>query len=178
MSNEHQTESFSIRVDKRVLDRIRKHAKMEGTSLNSMINTLLTFDIDWHIPAASSGWVPIPKNILIAIMDKLDEKEIVEVAENVARKTLKDLVLAMKGKYGTKETLEILAGRSKAGGFHYNEVEEGNHIHFIMQHNMGRKWSLYFKTFYELALSDLGCKTKFTMTDNTVTYTVNKKDCM
>jgi hypothetical protein len=176
LNDEHITENFSIRIDKRVLDKLRKHAKMEGTSLNSMINSLLTFDVDWHIPAASSGWVPIPKSILTAIMEKLDDNEISDIVENVARKTLKDLVLAMKGKYATKEMLEVLGGRSKAAGFHYSEVDEGDNIHFIMQHNMGKKWSLYFKSFYEMALNDLGCKAKFTMTDNTVTYTINKKD--
>ena len=88
---------------------------------------------------------------------------------------MRDLVLAMRGKYTVKETLEVLGGRSRAAGFHYNEIEEDN-IHFIMQHNMGRKWSLYYKVFYESALNDLGCKAKFTATDNTVTYTVNRKD--
>ena len=123
-----------------------------------------------------SGWVPLPKANMIFIMDKLDEKEIEEIAENMSYNTLRDIVLAMRGKYTVKDTLEILGKRYQTAGFHYNEIEDDDEYHFVMQHNMGKKWSLYFKVFYQSALHDLGCTSKFTMTDNTLTYTIDKKD--
>ncbi len=176
MDSEPTTESISIRINKKTLDKLRTYAKNDGTSLNSEISTLLAFDVEWNMPAAKSGWVPVPKDILIAIMDKLDEKEIEGIAANTAKNALRDLVLAMRGRYTVKNTLDVLSKRSRAAGFHCNEVEEDDEIHFIMQHGMGMKWSLYYKIFYDSALYDLGCKAKFAMTDNTITYTINKRD--
>lgn len=173
---EPKTENISIRIDKEVLDKLRKYARMENSSINSEIVKLLTFDVDWSIVATKSGWIPVPRNILIAIMDKLDDKEVVAIAEGIAKKTLRDLVLSMTGNYTVKGALDVLGGRSRAAGFHYDEVDGDDEIHFVMQHNMGQKWSLYFTVFYESALRDLGCATKFTMTDNTITYTVKKSD--
>lgn len=176
MNDEPKTESLSIRINKKILDKLKKYAKIEGTSLNSAISALLSFDVAWNIPATQSGWIPIPKDILKAIMDKLDDTEIEDIATNQAKNAIKDLVYAMKGTYTVKNSLEVLSMRSKAAGFDYNEVEEGEETHFVMHHDMGIKWSLYFKIMYETILYDLGCKVKLAMTENTITYTINKRD--
>ena len=176
LNEEPKTENISIRADKKTMDKLRRFSKTEGMSLNAAISTLLAFTVDWTIPASRSGWVPLPKTNMVFIMEKLEDKEIERIAENLSYNTLRDIVLAMRGKYTVKDTLEVLGLRSRAAGFHYNEIEEEDEIHFVMQHNMGKKWSLYFKVFYESALQDLGCQSVFTMTDNTITYTVNKKD--
>ena len=174
--NEPKTENINIRINKRVLGKLRKYAKMENSSINAEIVKLLTFDVDWSIVATKSGWIPMPRNVLIAIMDKLDDKEIMGIADGIARKTLRDLVLSMTGDYNVKGVIDVLGGRSRAAGFHYDEVERDDEIHFVMQHNMGLKWSKYFTMFYESALRDLGCATKFTTTDNTITYAIKKSD--
>src|SRR5437879_3494068 len=90
LSDEPKTESITVRIDKKTMNKLRKYSKTEGMSLNSLINTLLVFDVDWNIPASRSGWVPLPKANMIIIMDKLDEKEIEEIAEKVSYNTLRD----------------------------------------------------------------------------------------
>ncbi len=176
MDDKSTNESVSIRIDKKVLDKLRKHAKKEGTSLNSAISTLLGFDVAWTIPASKACWIPIPKDTLKAIMDKLDDTEIEDIATNQAKNSIRDLVYAMTGNYTVKNLLNVISLRSKAAGFNHQEIEEGEEIHFVMHHDMGIKWSLYFKILYEIVLYDLGCKAKFGLTENTITYTIHKKD--
>ena len=176
MADKSTNKSISIRLDNKVLDKLRKHSKKEGTSLNSTISTLLGFDVAWTIPASKSGWVPLPKATLKAIMERLDDTEIEDIATNQAKNSIRDLVYAMTGKYTVKNLVDVILLRSAAAGFNHQEIEEGEEIHFVMHHDMGIKWSLFFKILYEFVLYDLGCKAKFGLTENTVTYTIPKKD--
>jgi len=176
LEDKSANERVSIRIDKKILDKLRRHAKKEGTSLNSTISSVLGFGVTWTIPASKACWVPLPKVSLKAIMERLDDTEIEDIATNQAKNAIRDLIYAMTGKYTVKNLLEIISMRSKAAGFNYQEIEEGEEIHFVMHHDMGIKWSLYFKILYEIVLYDLGCKAKFGLTENTVTYTVHKKD--
>ncbi len=43
-----------------------------------------------------------------------------------------------------------------------------------MQHNMGENWSIYFKTYFENIFHDLGVKTEFDYTDNTLVIKIDK----
>ena len=176
MADKSTNESISVRIDKKILDKLRKHAKKEGTNLNSTISALLGFDVAWTIPASKAGWVPLPKATLKAIMDKLDDTEIEDIATNQAKNSIRDLVYAMTGNYTVKNLVDVILLRSAAAGFNHQEIEEGEEIHFVIHHDMGIKWSLFFKILCEIILYDLGCKAKFGLTENTVTYTIHKKD--
>lgn len=174
-TTEGKNESITFRVDKKILDKLRSHAKNQKTTLNSTVNQSLEHSVDWDILAAATGWVPMPKNVLISILNKLDEKAIVEIATKVGKSVPKDLLVGMKGGSSVREWISILRSRARAAGFHYAEIEEDESVKFITQHNMGMKWSIYFKTYYESAFKELGCNAEFNLTDNTLVYAVDKK---
>ncbi|MEO9277250.1 MAG: hypothetical protein ABI340_05685 [Nitrososphaera sp.] len=174
LDDQSTTESISISVDKKTLDRLRKIAESHGTTLDIEISKQLRFDLAWTIPAIKTGWVPIPKDILESIMDKLDDEVIEEIASEQGKNAYRDLVSSMKGQYNIKNALEVMALRAKAAGFHYNEIYEDDEINFVFQHSMGIKWSLYFKILIESVLYDLGCKARFSLTENTIVYTIKK----
>jgi hypothetical protein len=171
-----KTETITARISKGTLSKLRSYAKSESTTLNSAINQLLSHAVDWDVVAAKTGWVPIPKDILISYFGKLSDKTIMEIADASGRNVPKDLLLAMRGKFDISEWISILRSRAKAAGFHFSEIIEDDSVKFVMKHDMGMKWSIYFQTYYDSAFQALGCNVDFSVTNNTVSYKIDKKD--
>lgn len=182
MSNDYvsgeKTENMTFRLDKQVLDKLRSQSKKDGTSLNSLVNQLLSHSVDWDIVAAKAGWFPLPKYSFVSILDKLDEKTIMELGEQIGITISKDMLLKMRGCHSVAEWISVLKSRARAAGFGLTEVAEEDHISFVMQHDMGIKSSIWFKSFYTGVFNDLGKTVKFEYTENTLVYKVNKKDLL
>lgn len=176
MDGSDKTETLTTRVKKQTLDKLRLYAKAENTTLNSAINQLLSHSVDWDVIAAKTGWIPIPKDVLIAYLDRLDEKTVMEVADECGKHVPRDLLLAMRGKYDAKEWISVLRSRAKAAGFHYTEIIEDDHVKFVMKHDMGMKWSIHFQTHYDSAFKLLGVDAEFSITNNTISYKISRKD--
>jgi hypothetical protein len=176
MIGNEKTETLTARVKKQTLEKLRSYAKTENTTLNSAINQLLSHAVDWDVAASKTGWIPIPKDILVSYFDRLDEKTIIEVADTSGKNVPRDLLLAMRGKHDIREWISVLRSRAKAAGFHYSEMIEDDHIKFVMKHDMGIKWSTYFQSYYDSAFRVLGCELEFSITHNTISYKISRKD--
>lgn len=170
-----KNKTVTFRIDKTVLDKIKSHATFERITLNALVNQLLAHAVDWDVVASKSGWVPVPKALLMSWFDKLDDKEIISIAEEKGKHVSRDMLFAMKGKYDVWEWISVLRGRAKAAGFSFTQLDDKNEVKFIMRHDMGMKWSKHFKTFYESAFKELGCNVKFDLTENTIIYRLDKK---
>lgn len=173
-SNGEKTESITLRLEKQIMDKLRSQSKNDGTSLNSLVNQLLSHCLEWDVVAAKAGWLPIPKYSFISLLDKLDEKTISEVGEQVGRILSKDMLLKMRGYYNLAGWISVLKSRARAAGFGLTEMENDDHINFVMQHDMGLKSSLWFKSFYTGVFNDLDPSSKHEYTENTVVYKVKK----
>ena len=171
-----KTETITARINKNTLNKIRSYAKSENITINSAINQLLSHAVDWDIVASKTGWIPIPKDILVSYFDKLDDAIIMEIAEESGKHVPKDMLLAMRGKVDIKEWISILRSRAKASGFHFSEIEEDDHVQFVMKHDMGIKWSIYFLTYYKSSFKTLGCEVECNITNNTISYNISRKD--
>ena len=171
-----KTETITARISRSTLNKIRSYAKSESTTINSAINQLLSHAVDWDIVASKTAWIPIPKDILVSYFDRLDDAVIIEVAETSGKHVPRDLLLAMRGKIDVAEWISVLRSRAKAAGFHFNEIVEDDFVKFVMKHDMGMKWSIYFQTYYDSAFKSLGCNVDCSFTNNTVSYKISRKD--
>lgn len=174
-TNGEKTESITLRLDKQLMDKLRTQSKNDGTSLNSLVNQLLSHSLDWDIVSAKTGWFPLPKYSFISILDKLDEKTITEIGEQVGKVLSKDMLLKMRGYYNLAGWISVLKSRARAAGFGLTEIEDGDHVSFIMQHDMGMKSSLWFKSVYTGVFCDLDPSSTHEYTENTLVYKVRKQ---
>lgn len=173
--SEDKTVNMTFRIKKETLEKIRHYADTKDSTINSVINQFLAQVLDWDILAAKAGWVPIPKNALINILDEVDENNISKLAEKNGKTIPNDFLLAMKGRLDIRDLLEINKNRAYAAGFGFSEILEDDHLRVIIQHDMGIKWSNYFMKFYDEGFKSLGCNAEFEITDNTLVYKINKK---
>jgi hypothetical protein len=173
--SESSSTTVTLRIDTRVLEKLKNHSKYEKLTLNAMVNKLLSHSINWDVTSSKSHWVPIEGSVLAAILGSLDESTIIDIAKMAGRETAKDVCLSMTGNFGVNEWVSILNLRSKAAGFSVSHIDERDTVTYIMKHDMGMKCSLHWKTFYEYGFKQLGCPATFEMTENTVVYKIPKK---
>jgi hypothetical protein len=113
------------------------------------------------------------------LMNFLSEQDIVSVAERVAKSTNKDSILLLEKEYTIKSALEFLENWMKISGYVYRheESKDGRNRHmYVIQHDMGMKWSIYLANLYQLLFDELNENNKrieFEKTENTLVFTVH-----
>ena len=172
--SEH-AQTVTFRIDSHVYEKLKKHANFESVTLNTAVNQLLSHAINWDVVASKAEWVPIEGPILRTILDSLDENEIVRIAKMAGDSIARDMSLSMMGSFTVSNWINILTLRSTSAGFGFSQIEDGEFVKFIMKHDMGTKFSLHWKTFYEYGFKQLGCPITLEYTENTVVYKIPKK---
>ncbi len=102
-------------------------------------------------------------------MDKLTEEQLSELAITMAEKDFVDVGLLLRGEFTIPSFINIAENWSRISSFPYkHEVNDDLHK-FIIQHDMGRKYSFLIKEFYRHILEEMfERKADFITTDNTV----------
>lgn len=169
-----KTEVTSFRLESNALTEMRKIAENEKVSLNTLVSQIFDQYTNWSHSATKAGFVPLPKTVLIKILDNLDDDEIIDVANYVANEQIKSLLLVVRKAYTTEDFVKGLEYWTKASNFHFSHVEKLNNTHqYIMQHDMGKKWSFYYKHVFEKIFVQLGAKKPdIDTTDSTVVITL------
>ncbi|MGI0045606.1 MAG: hypothetical protein ACREBB_00250 [Nitrosotalea sp.] len=174
MAEKKQTESVSLRLDTNTWDKIKTSASKQKTSSNALVSKILDSHVEWEMNAIAAGWVAMPKPFLIELFKLIDKEKIEKTITALSVRMAKDMTLYMRGKHDLNSWLSMLRARSSRSDFNWTEYEDDGELEIIMQHDMGENWSLYFKTFYENVFHDLGVKTEFDYTDNTLVIKIQK----
>lgn len=162
------SDSITFRLNSMVLDKVSTRADLQKTSLNVLVNQILSSYVEWDVDAAKAGWVPMQRSVLTNLMDLIDEKSILAVAENAAKSSGKDSMLYMYGKYNLESLLTNIRISAQRSGFSIKEYAENRNLEIVIQHDLGWKWSLFFKSYYQHILHDLKQQVIFDYTDTSL----------
>lgn len=102
------------------------------------------------------------------MIDALKEKDILDIAEKAAESSGKDAILYMYGKYNLESLLTNIRISAQRSGFSVKEYNENGGLELVIQHDMGWKWSLFFKQYYQKILHDLNQRVLFDYTDTSL----------
>ena len=162
------SEVTSFRLNTEMMNDLKSVAKKQKLPVNTLVSNILESHLGWDISAAEVGWVVMLKAGMIEMIKSLDEQAVSNIAKKVADVGAKEISLYMRGKYGIDEWISIFRERSKMSGFSLKEHKEKDRIKLVMHHDMGEKWSVFFKSYYETVFNDLGAKVSIDFTENTV----------
>lgn len=162
-----KSESITFRLESRVLDNLKKKAKQDKVSLNTLVSQLIGDYFEWDMTAIDAGWMVMPKIIVGKAFEMLSQDEILTLVD-VAYQETKDMFLFMKGKNDEQSFLSLLRIRAEKSGFHLRELQKDGITTFIIQHDLGRNYSLYCKSLYETIMHQYGVRVQFETTDHTV----------
>lgn len=96
------------------------------------------------------GFVIINKQVFVHVFNKLDEKEIVDVATSVGKDEVKNMALFMNGRIDIKSFLAWFELRMINSAVQVSHIHEDDGFHkYVMKHELGKNWSVYHKTILE-----------------------------
>jgi hypothetical protein len=159
-----QTRSISYRLPEHIVNELETEAMQKEVSQNVLVKQILEKYIKWDRFADKIGIIPVPKDILRILGEEMKGEEINKIID-VMNPMIKDWVMFMKGNYDLKRAIEALEDYMRASGMTSDHRIEGGVHHFIIQHNLGIKWSLFteqlLKQIFHQFLPDttMRCKT-------------------
>jgi hypothetical protein len=131
--------------------------------------------------AARAGFIAVRRCLLTKLINNLSEQEIISLAEDVAKTTNKDLILFLKEEYTMKSALELIEIWIKISGYRYRHEQTNNNGQnkhsYVIQHNIGKKWSIYLANLYQFLFNELGQnkKIQFDKTENTLAFSIDSE---
>ncbi len=168
-----QTRSISYRLPEYIVNELETEAMQKEVSQNVLVKQILEKYVKWGRFADKIGIIPVPKEILRILGDEMKGDEINKII-GIMIPLIKDWVMFMKGNYDLKRAIEALEDYMRASGMTSDHRTEGGIHHFIIQHNLGIKWSLFteqlLKQIFHQFLPGLAmnCKT----TSNTIIISI------
>jgi hypothetical protein len=174
-----KSESITFRLDSETIKILRHEAGQQEISTNALVNHIIKEHLKWHSHAPKAGFISVRRTLIMNLLNFLSERDIIAVAENVAKTTNKDSILLLENEYTMKSALEFLERWIKISGYVYKheEINGGQNRHaYIIQHDMGMKWSIYLANLYQFLFDELNENNKrieFEKTENTLAFTVN-----
>lgn len=136
------TRSITYRLPAKVVEELETEAMQKNISHNVLVKQILEKYLVWDRFADKIGIIPVPKKILETLGVELEGSEINEIVDAI-KPIIKESVLFMKGRYDLKRTIETLEDYMRASGMNSDHRVEGAVHHFIIQHDLGMKWSLF-----------------------------------
>ncbi len=172
-TKKEKTRSITYRLPEKIVEELEAEATNKKISQNVLINQILEKYVNWDRFSSKIGIIPVPRSILEALGVDMEGRDIDEII-NVIKPIIKDNVMFIKGDYDLKRCIETLEDYMRASGMKSDHRVEGNLHHFIIQHELGMKWSVFTEQLLKEIFHDfvpeknLKCKT----TDSTVIATI------
>jgi hypothetical protein len=166
--------NITLRFDGDVLEQLRNEANQKRVSLNTLASQIFKTHTAFSGAAAKAGMISFPKNLLIRLMNRLPEEEVKQLSQEIVKNEMKDMLLMIKRQYSTEAFIDLIESWIRVCGFPFTHDQSGNTHNFIIQHDMGKRWSIYLAELFKFVFNDLGAKwADFQTTDNTITFNVD-----
>lgn len=166
--------NVTLRFDGDVLEQLRKEASQKRVSLNTLASQIFKAHTEFYSAATKAGMIPFPKNLLIRLMNRLSEEEVQQLSQEISKNEMKDMLLSIKHQYSTETFIDLIESWVRACGFPFTHDQSDNTHDFIIQHEMGKRWSIYLADLFKFVFNDLGTKwSDFQTTEKTITFNVD-----
>ena len=200
-----ENKSTAIRIKKNVLDNLKQEAKLKMEDVDTLVNQILRSHIQWHKLAKKARLAYISKDLMAKTIDYLSDEQVIQMTEEFCKQRFMDIIHMVREENTFACFMNALCLWLDESAFNYrverinnfgssssgrdsghinndnNDNNDGNNSKdcikvYKIYFDMGRKWSLYFKTMMEIAfehykITDAEVK----MTDNTVILKIKSK---
>ncbi|AFU59929.1 hypothetical protein Ngar_c30110 [Candidatus Nitrososphaera gargensis Ga9.2] len=180
MSEERRkTETIAFRLDTTLIEKLRKEASQKEISLNTMASQIFRQHVDWHSNAAKAGFITVRKGLILRLLEIATEEQLVKIAEYIAKKETKNFVLMLRNEYNITSALDVVETWIRIAGYPYRHDANYSKHSYTIQHEMGKKWSMYLAEQYRFLFEDFGLKkVKFDITDSVLSFSVDTDEAL
>lgn len=151
------TSTITFRIENDVLGKLREESVQEEISLNTFINKILKRYVEWSMFEPRLRVIPLARPVVAEIFRKMGKEEIVNLAKNITKNTVQDMVLFSKGKIDLDSFLSWFKLRMKNAFIEINQIVDNNNktCRYIMKHDLGGNWSYFHMVLLQQIFNDL-----------------------
>jgi hypothetical protein len=174
------SESISFRLSRNILYKLKQEAKQKEISVDTLMTQIAKQHAEWHANASQIGFISVRKTLIMKLLDEIrDNEKIKEIAREVARES-SDSLHFLKEQYNVsiESALDFIEVWIKEAGYPYvhdiSDVDRSIH-HFVIQQDMGLKWSLYLSEILRNLFEELFnlSEVHFDVTDNIIRFNLD-----
>lgn len=155
---------------------MQKEANLKQISLNTLANQIFREYVEWYASAPKAGYVTVRKSLLVEMLNDLTEEKLLEYAR-ITAKDSRDINLLLAGEYTLSSALKVIEHKIRISGYKYRRELKSDTQTFIIQHDLGRKWSLYLGALFRAEFEEVGSKdTEFEILENTLVFRIKMND--
>ena len=163
-----RTETVTFRLPSALINELRRDADLDGISLNGFVARIFANHIQWERYERKVGLLPMTQPFLKEVLNQLTEEQVINLAQKIEKQKFKDILAFMKDSHDIDDFLELLRSWLNVSWMQHNIEVKGEIYHFKIQHNLGRKWSIYVKTLVSALSQDVLGKKVDTKTSDTM----------
>lgn len=163
--------AFRLREDYAKI--LEEEAKKRGVTVSYLVNRALKRFIEHERFIEGVVEISLTRLNLKKIIDAINENELIKIGRELG----KDLPLAViAAKYGdltVENVLKYLQDTEFTNAFNSQVVHHTDKVVLTIEHDMGRKWSIYILNYIESLFDALNIEYKrVAMTERTITFTI------
>ena len=168
------TRSITYRLPETLINELENESSQKKISQNVLVKQILEKYVQWDRYSAKMGMIPVPKEILQSLGDDLDGQDI-DAIINVLFPIIKNTVMFIKGGFDLERCIETLEDYMRTSGVKSDHRVDGNLHSFIIQHDLGIKWSVFTEQLLTQIFRNFASDKdlKFQTTDSTVILKVS-----
>ena len=133
-SKKKKTKTITFRLDSDLLLDIKNEAELERINVNSLVSKVLSNHMLWERYERKMGLLPMTKPFVQYSINKMEDSEIIHLAEEVEKDTFSDILNFMKGKYTVEDFIEILRSWLYVAWMQHDVIKKkrNGHLRFNM----------------------------------------------
>ena len=162
--HKNHTINLSCRIDKHVYDTLLEAAHEKGISLNSLVNSMAKQFVSWEIHSSNIHLVPLSKEALEKIFNKLDDQTIQQVAKKIGGDVIRELVFLSYNEMTFDNLIQAILLNSTRFGTVKHEVIGKKHI-INIHHGICLNFSKFLYNTHQALANDLSLKLHITNID-------------
>lgn len=147
-----------LKLDADVRQTIERRAEMEETTAAAIVEGLVHHHIQWDQFMKEVGFVSISKAFIRSVLEEMRDDQIRKIAVTTCKAAFKDAVIYLQGQFTTDGFVKAFETWTTGQRLPFKHKTVGKVHSFIVQHDLGRKWSIYMSTLLTGVLSELGHK--------------------
>lgn len=162
-----------VRVNSDLKNQLENEAKKDKITLNSLANKILHEHISTINPFHELGWGFISKSLTARLFDHFSDEELIKMAQD---ETLEEIALIeyKNGEFNYEGVLIFLTDLLEMYNLPYRTGKNNEDI--IVNHDMGKKWALFYVSVFENLLNRLDYKvTKKKIQSSILSLTIKKE---
>jgi hypothetical protein len=154
---DESTDTITIRVPKALKGKLEKKTKENKITLNLLINQILTKNLNWDEYMTTMGWLQFNPFTVKEIFKALDEKKMIEITKSIAFEII-DAIKFIYGDVSLNSVIDFLDTWHNSANIPFRRIENGASHQYIVNHKLGKKWSIFETKTIEQFLGELGFK--------------------